>query len=346
VCCAPITIGVMGGLGAHQGERTTRWTGALRIPETLTVAPGFSFRDPRQPGQRALAPEPVTVPRLVATDLDGTLLRSDGTVSPRTRRVLADVEAAGIEVVFVTARPPRWLGLLEDLVGGHGRVICLGGAAVWDLGSGRALDVCGFTEDAVRALVADLRDAEPDIALAFERVDGPVFDPWFPKDEPGIPVEARAVPVERSLGASHDDAPRELVAKLLAIDPRATGSPHGRLAEAGSTAHDDFFARVRDVARDRAHLAYSGAVGLAELLPPGVTKDAALERWCERLGVAAQDVWAFGDMPNDVPMLSWAGRAVAVANAHPEVLACADVVVGKNDDDGVAAYLEAALGAA
>ena len=283
------------------------------------------------------------LPRVVATDLDGTLLRSDGTVSPRTRSVLAAVEAAGIEVVFVTARPPRWLGQLEDLVGGHGRVICLGGAAVWDLGSGQALDVCGFTPDAVRGLVTDLRDTEPDVALAFERTDGPVFDPWFPKDEAGIPAQARAVPVELSIGTHEHGAPRELVAKLLALDPRATGSPHGRLADADHTSHDDFFDRVRGVTRDRAHLAYSGAVGLAELLPPGVTKDAALARWCDRLGVAPHEVWAFGDMPNDLPMLTWAGRAIAVANAHPDVLARADAVAGRNDVDGVAGYLERLL---
>lgn len=285
----------------------------------------------------------MSAPRLVATDLDGTLLRSDGTISDRTRRVLAEVESAGIEVVFVTARPPRWLGLLENLVGGHGRVICLGGAAVWDLASGRALDVRGFTEEDARALVADLRDAEPDVALAFERVDGPVFDPWFPKDEPDIPTRARAFPVEDSLEAAGADDPRELVAKVLALDPAATGSPHGRLGEADHTRHDDFFGRIRAVAGHRAHLAYSGAIGLAELLPPGVSKDAALGRWCERLGIESHQVWAFGDMPNDLPMLTWAGRGIAVANAHPDVLTQADAVVAGNDDDGVAGCLEELL---
>ena len=63
-------------------------------------------------------------PWLIATDLDGTLLRSDGSVSERTRRVLAAVEAAGVEVVFVTARPPRWLHDLAEVVGAHGVVIC------------------------------------------------------------------------------------------------------------------------------------------------------------------------------------------------------------------------------
>jgi hydroxymethylpyrimidine pyrophosphatase-like HAD family hydrolase len=289
-------------------------------------------------------PGPARPPRVVATDLDGTLLRSDGTVSARTRRVLSDIEAAGVEVVFVTARPPRWLGGLADVVGGHGRVICLGGAAVWDLESGQAIDTWGFADDVARALVADLRDAVPGIALCLERVSGPVFDPWFPKDESQLPASAWSGPVEMTLpdGATGGTPP---VAKLLALAPGTPVHLPGMPTSASATLEElAFFGRVRDAVGDRGHLAYSGAVGLAELLPPGATKDAALARWCARLGVDAADVWAFGDMPNDLPMLRWAGRGLAVANAHPDVLTAADAVVGSHDEDGVAAALEDAFG--
>ena len=283
------------------------------------------------------------LPRVVATDLDGTLLRSDGTVSARTRDALRAVEEAGTEVVFVTARPPRWLADLADLVGGHGRVIALGGAAVWDLGSGRALDACGFGDGVVRDLVAGLREAVPGVGLAVETVRGPAFDPWFPDGEPGLDRGLRAVPVEDALRGGGD-----AVAKLLAVRPGTPTQGFGvvQRGDVRDDAQEAFFERVRDVVGGRAELHYSGAAGLAELLPPGVTKDVALARWCRRLGVDARDVWAFGDMPNDLPMLRWAGRGHAVANAHPDVLACADAVVPGNDDDGVAAALEAALDAA
>ncbi|AEG43401.1 HAD family hydrolase [Isoptericola variabilis] len=283
---------------------------------------------------------PVALPRLVATDLDGTLLRSDGTVSDRTRRVLAAVEEAGVEVVFVTARPPRWLDALAHVVGRHGRVICLGGAAVWDLAGCSALEVTGFDAATALELVADLRSAVPGVALAVERTDGPAFDPWFPKDEPHLPAALRAVPVEEVLDGG---AP---VGKLLALRPGSGLSTRPGDVVRGATAdavQDEFFARVRGTVGERAHLAFSGAAGLAELLAPGVTKDAALARWCARLGVDRADVWAFGDMPNDLPMLRWAGRGIAVANAHPDVLACADAIVGSHDEDGVAAALEEAL---
>ncbi|MEG3615962.1 HAD family hydrolase [Isoptericola haloaureus] len=287
------------------------------------------------------------LPRLVATDLDGTLLRSDGTVSARTRAALRAVEDAGVEVVFVTARPPRWLDVLADCVGGHGRVVCLGGAAVWDLASGSAHEIGGFADDALRGIVADLRDAVPDVALGLERHDGPSFDPWFPRDEPGLDPAVRAVPVEETLADAGTDRRRPSpVGKLLAVRPGTRpatrpGDVHGGTSD--DAAQEEFFATVRSVVGRRAHLAYSGAAGLAELLAPGVTKDAALARWCTRLGIDAAEVWAFGDMPNDLPMLRWAGRGHAVADAHPDLLAGADVVVGAGDDDGVAAALEAAL---
>ncbi|WP_402461995.1 HAD family hydrolase [Isoptericola aurantiacus] len=289
------------------------------------------------------------LPRLVASDLDGTLLRSDGTVSARTRAALRAVEDAGVEVVLVTARPPRWLAGLADCVGGHGRVVCLGGAAVWDLASASALEVDGFDVDDVRALVDALRSAVPGVALALEHADGPVFDPWFPKDEPGLPASVRRLPVEQTLRATGTSPSRSPVGKLLAVRPGTGLSTRVGDVQRGAVddaAQDAFFATVRAVVGDRAHLAFSGAAGLAELLAPGVTKDAALARWCARLGIDADDVWAFGDMPNDLPMLRWAGRGLAVANAHPDVLACADEVVGGHDDDGVAAALEGALRAA
>ena len=92
-----------------------------------------------------------------------------------------------------------------------------------------------------------------------------------------------------------------------------------------------------------AEATHSSGSGLVELTALGVTKAAGLTWLCERLGVPAQDVVAFGDMPNDVPMLAWAGRAVAVANAHPAVKAVADEVTGSNDEDGVARWLDAAV---
>jgi hydroxymethylpyrimidine pyrophosphatase-like HAD family hydrolase len=85
-------------------------------------------------------------------------------------------------------------------------------------------------------------------------------------------------------------------------------------------------------------------LGYVEITAPGVDKASGLAVVAAELGILPADVCVFGDMPNDVPMFQWAGwRRVAVANAHPEVLALADEVTASNDADGVAAWLESLL---
>ena len=262
-------------------------------------------------------------PRLVATDLDGTLLRGDGTLSPRTVAVLRAAEDVGVHVVFVTARPPRWLDALADAVAGHGTVICGNGAFVYAVATREVTEVDGFEPAVVGAIVRDLRLAAPDVCFAAERVAGLWSEPGFPHDPAhGVPAEAVSGPIERLDGS--------VVGKQLA---RSTG-----------LADEPFLALVEDVVGDRGHVAFSGAGGLAEVSARGVTKAAALERWAARLGIGPDEVWAFGDMPNDLPMLRWAGTGWAVANAHPDVLAASDRVCGSNEDDGVARVVAAALG--
>ncbi|GHG46650.1 hydrolase [Flavimobilis marinus] len=267
-------------------------------------------------------------PRVVATDLDGTLLRPDGSVSARTRDVLRRLDDDGVRVVFVTARPPRWLPMLADLAGQHGTAVVLNGAAVYEFATGALSEVHGFDPDELAAIITDLRAAVPGIALALERIDGPVYDPSFASEHP-VPADLRRVDVATALAPERPGDVGAVVGKLLAL-----------LDGAG---HDDLYARVAEAVGERALLAFSGAHGLAELSAPGVTKAAGLERWCATHGVAPHEVWAFGDMPNDVPMLRWAGHGVAVANAHPEALAAADARTASNVDDGVARHLEQLL---
>ena len=285
-----------------------------------------------------------SLPRLIATDLDGTLLRADHSVSPRTRRAIAEASRVGIEVLFVTARPPRWMDPLVKIAGPHGKAIILGGGAVWDLHMRTAQEVVGFSDDATAKLIADLRAAIPGIGLCLERVSEPVFDHVFA----GIKVLEHirdswlVEAVETTLGRGLPP-----VAKILALHPvdlahaRSMGPASAPVLPTADQQH--FFDVVEQVTGKRAQLAYSGAGGLAELFAPHVSKAEALQRWCARRNIYAAEVWAFGDMPNDLPMLTWAGRGFAVANAHPEVLAAADAVVPSNQDDGVAVTIQEAL---
>lgn len=256
-------------------------------------------------------------PRLIATDLDGTLLRSDGTVSTRTREALAAVQARGIPLVFVTARPPRWLDELAELVGSHGTVLCGNGAFVYDVHARAVVSVHPLSFKDVGSIAADLRRSLPGTGFAAERAAGFAYEAQFASGHP-VPAAAACGPIE-----SHTDSP---IGKLLARNP--------------ALPDEEFLARVVEIVGERAIVAYSGAGGLAEMSAPGVTKAVALQRWTRLLGIDATGVWAFGDMPNDLPMLRWAGRSIAVANAHPDVLAVASHTCAGNDEDGVAEVLE------
>jgi hydroxymethylpyrimidine pyrophosphatase-like HAD family hydrolase len=145
---------------------------------------------------------------------------------------------------------------------------------------------------------------------------------------------------EREFRGDHTTA-QDVVAVMLEemLDP-LTGK---MLARSDDVPAEDFHRVVEDVVRERAVVSYSGASGLAEISAAGVTKASALGEWCAARGIDSADVFAFGDMPNDLPMLAWSGRSFGVANAHPDVLAMVDQVCASNDDDGVAQVLEAAL---
>jgi HAD superfamily hydrolase (TIGR01484 family) len=259
-------------------------------------------------------------PRLVATDLDGTLLRGDGTVSPKSRDALAAAERAGLPVIFVTARPHRWLDPLVGVVAAHGVAICANGAIVYDMARGRVLSTSTLTADSVTAVIESLRSGLPGTSFAAESAVGFVMEAGFVDRHP-LRSSARQGGVEALLDP--------LPAKLLARNETLT--------------HEDFITRASEIVGHLVEIHVSGATGLLEMSAPGVTKAVALAEWCEASGIARGDVWAVGDMPNDLPMLAWAGTSFAVANAHPDVLATAAYVCPANDDDGVAELLELAL---
>jgi Cof subfamily protein (haloacid dehalogenase superfamily) len=257
-------------------------------------------------------------PRVVATDLDGTVVRSDGTISVRTRRALTAAADAGAMIVLVTGRPPRWLRGMAEATGHHGLAICANGAIVWDLHSESVVSSYPIDVSTVRDIATSLRAEIPELGFAVETVDTfahePSYHPRWATDEQTVVAELEAL-LSRP------------VAKLLA-------------RHEGLTA-DELLARARTVVADElASLTHSSREGLLEISAAGVTKASTLRAVCEQHGHGPADVVAFGDMPNDLPMLAWAGHSVAVGNAHPEVLQAVDEVTASNDADGVAQVLE------
>jgi Cof subfamily protein (haloacid dehalogenase superfamily) len=269
-------------------------------------------------------PAPRPRPRLIATDLDGTLLCQGGTVSARTAAALASAERAGLQVVFVTGRPPRWMRLLGAHIGGHGVAICSNGGAVVDVRGERLLESFPLTQDAAGQVVERLRAALPGTAFAFEYPAGFSREPQY------------------QITMWGDDEPH-LVAPAEQLIAGAARASYKILAKHPELGPDEFLSRARAVVGPLAEITRSSPIALLEISAAGVTKASTLARWCAEQGIDRTEVVAFGDMPNDLEMLAWAGESYAVANAHPDVLAAVARHTVSNQDDGVALVIEQLL---
>jgi Cof subfamily protein (haloacid dehalogenase superfamily) len=261
-------------------------------------------------------------PRLIATDMDGTLLRGDDTVGDATVAEFARWRAEGVPIVLATGRPPRWMRKIREVLR-SGTAVCCNGAVLLDLARFEVIDEDPLAPDVLEDVVAELRRRRPGtrfgVEYGLEFRHEPDYHPRWDVDAPGVAV----VPLA--------DLVRTPVAKLL--------------ARHDSVDRDGFVALVEEVVGDRATVTTSSSDALAEISALGVTKASGLAKVAARHGVGPEDVVVFGDMPNDIAAFEWVraagGRAVAMAHAHPDLLAAATDVTGTNDDDGVAAFLAA-----
>ena len=254
--------------------------------------------------------------------MDGTLLRGDDTVRDATVAELERWRADGVPVVLATGRPPRWMVRIREVLR-YGTAVCCNGAVLLDLAGFEILDEDALEPEVLQQVTAELRRHQPDtwfaVEYGLEFRHEPVYQPRWDVDAPGVAVatleEMVAAPVAKLL-ARHEDLPRDAFVEL-----------------------------VERVVDGRATVTNSSSDALAEISALDVTKASGLAKVAAQHGVDPADVVVFGDMPNDIAAFDWVreagGRAVAMAHAHPDLLAAATDVTGTNEDDGVAAFLSA-----
>ncbi|MEU0278268.1 HAD family hydrolase [Streptomyces sp. NPDC088147] len=260
--------------------------------------------------------------RLVATDLDGTLLREDGTVSGRTREALAAVTAAGAAHIVVTGRAVPWTRHILDDLGYEGLAVCGQGAQVYHAGEHKLLTSLTLDRQLAGLALAKIEGEVGPLALAASRdgLDGDVLV------GPGYRVQEGPLPA------------------VLVDDPAELWSaPLNKVYIQHPELDDDALAQAaRATVGSLVDVVMAGP-GVVEILPLGLSKATGLSLAARRLGIKAADTIAFGDMPNDIPMFGWARHGVAMANAHEELKAVADEVTASNEDDGIALVLEKLL---
>ncbi|MFN0028399.1 MAG: HAD family hydrolase [Acidimicrobiales bacterium] len=273
-----------------------------------------------------MQPAPARRPRLMATDLDGTLLRRDGSLGERTIAAIASWEQAGGMVVLATGRPPRWVWDIGAQLGNQGLAVCANGSMVYDLGRQELVSTQTMVAEHATQIIARLRDEWPAVAFAVETATHLGLEPaWEVNFEP--PEGTRFADVLELI-----EVP---VIKLLA---RLDSGPMP-----DRTVMEATLARLSQEFDGLTELTWSGGSYLLEMGAVGVSKAVALDELTRSLGIEVADTIAFGDMPNDVAMLRWAGRGLAVANAHQLAIDAADEVIASNEEEGVAQYLETLL---
>jgi Cof subfamily protein (haloacid dehalogenase superfamily) len=264
-------------------------------------------------------------PALIACDVDGTLFDENETITPRTRDAVRAAVTAGARFVVATGRPPRWIRPVVEALGFAPMAVCANGAVIYDPATDRVVSAQTLAVDTLGELAEIATRAIPGAGLAVERIGERAHDTATPQfiSSPGyehawLNPDNTEVSIEDLLSAP--------AIKLLI---RKTGARSADMA-----------AELSKHVGIEGDITYSTNNGLVEIVPLGISKATGVQEIAKPLGISNDEVVAFGDMPNDVPMLLWAGLGVAMGNAHPDALAAADEVTAPNTDDGVGRVLE------
>jgi Cof subfamily protein (haloacid dehalogenase superfamily) len=268
---------------------------------------------------------PTSKPALIACDVDGTLFDDNETITPRTRDAVRAAVAGGAKFVVATGRPPRWIRPIVEELGFAPMAVCANGAVIYDPASDRVVSARTLPVDALAELAELATRVIPGAGLAVERIGQSAHDTATPQfvSSPGykhawLNPDNTEVSIEDLLSAP--------AIKLL-------------IRQAGARSAD-MAAELAKHVGVQGDITYSTNNGLVEIVPLGISKATGIQEIAKPLEIVSAQVVAFGDMPNDLPMLRWAGHGVAMGNAHPEVLAAANEVTAANSDDGVGRVLE------
>jgi hypothetical protein len=262
-------------------------------------------------------------PKLIASDLDGTIVAHYGDVTQRTIDAFRKAHSMGVVIYFVTGRPPRWMPEIKEAFG-IGNAICGNGAMLYDLHNDTVIEEWLIPIEAQIETVRRLRAAIPQISFAVESHN------YFHREKAYIPrwdVGLDNIGVERI-----EEVITSPALKLLARCSQQELSSDEMLAIA-KTELDGVVTVTHSNPSD----------SLLEISALGVSKGMTLAKIAARLGIDASDCVSFGDNPNDFSMLEWCGRSFAMADGHPEGPQHAKGIAGPCEEDGVAIIIEQLL---
>jgi Cof subfamily protein (haloacid dehalogenase superfamily) len=262
-------------------------------------------------------------PKLIATDLDGTIVAHYGFISDRTKIAFAAAHAAGIHIYFITGRPIRWMKEIKDNFN-FGLGVCGNGALLYDFINEKVLEEWSFSVEAQLETVKRLRQVIPPVSFATEIGED------FLREKKYVP----------RWDIGEDNVSVDLIEEVI------TAPALKMLARCsdGEFSSDEMLALASKALEGIATVTHSNSTdSLLEISAVGVSKGATLSRVAGRLGLTADDCVTFGDNPNDFSMLSWASRSWAMADGHPDLMKYAKFQTDPHQEDGVAKVIEQLL---
>ena len=262
-------------------------------------------------------------PKLIGTDLDGTIVAHYGFISERTKIAFTAANAAGIHIYFVTGRPIRWMTEIKENFN-FGLGICGNGAMLYDFLNEKILEEWLFSVEAQLETVKRLRAAIPPVTFAVE------VNQQFAREKKYVP--------RWDIGADNvgvDEIEEVITAPALKILARCQNSEFSS---------DEMLVLASKELAGIATVTHSNSTdSLLEISADGVSKGATLAKMADRHGLTADDCVTFGDNPNDFSMLTWASRSWAMADGHPDLMKHAKYQTDAHQEDGVAKVVERLL---
>ncbi|MBO0441079.1 Cof-type HAD-IIB family hydrolase [Candidatus Enterococcus ikei] len=262
--------------------------------------------------------------KLVAIDLDGTLLDSKKEISIRNKEALVQAKAAGVKIVICTGRPLAAIGIYLDALNLRDNgdySITFNGGLVQKNDTGEIIEKATMPLENVH----DLFELASSLNVPLDILsDGLVLQLPTTKDYESLYSQLNKLLTYESYELAQLTADRIYNKAVIAVD---------------QTYLDEQIKKIPDPFYDRYEIIKTRS-NLLEFMPKGITKAYGISLLARDLGIKQEEIMTIGDEENDLPMIEYAGLGVAMENAVPRVKDLADIITDTNDNDGVAQAVE------
>jgi Cof subfamily protein (haloacid dehalogenase superfamily) len=262
-------------------------------------------------------------PKVIALDLDQTIMSEKGEITPRTLSAINTIIEKGVDVVFITGRPPRWMFEVEKIFN-SGIALIANGAISYDLADQKIIEVKNISTVDQKKIIENIRNTNKLLYFAVEQISGFRREKGYvPRWDDGIDLHPCDDILERIDEGTY---------KILVKSESPQDSP------------DDLLSQIKKAIQDSGEATYCNeGLALIEISSKYVNKGEALKKYCESKQVKQSEVVAIGDSVNDFPMFEWAEHSWIMESGNKVGRNVAKYIAPNFADDGAAQVIESII---